>query len=111
MHHLLHLLGYGDEVKETARLTTERKEINEEMQNLLDEKLKTLKKRLETKPEVTISYFIKDEKKEGGKYVTVKGILKKIDEYRAMLILQDGTEIKTTEITFLDYNEPHLQQT
>ena len=55
------------------------------------------------KPLITFMYFVPDLKKDGGKYVTVTGNVKKIDEYRNVLILENKTEIPISEI--IDINE------
>ena len=69
---------------------------------MLDDKLNELRNRIGEKVKVCITYFVKDKKKDGGKYVTVNGILKKIDEYKKLLVLEDGTEICTSEIVGLE---------
>ena len=43
--------------------------------------------------QVSITYFQPDERKAGGKYVTVAGVLKKIDEYEGVLVMEDGTRV------------------
>ena len=92
------LTGFEDEVKETARLTNERKEINEELKEILDSKLQIIKQKISQKPKVTITYFLPDAKKDGGKYVTVTGNVKRIEEYKQVIILHDQTEIPIYEI-------------
>lgn len=75
------LTGYEDAVKETARETQEELEIDDELKSILDAKLQMLIEIKESNPEISITYFVKDEKKSGGKYVTITGIIKKIDLY------------------------------
>ena len=41
----------------------------------------------------TITYFLPDEKKSGGAYVTVAGAVKKIDAYERKVVLTDGKAI------------------
>lgn len=92
------LTGYDDAVKETARLTNERIELDEETKSILDNKIQIIKEHISTRPEISFTYFIPDLKKDGGKYVTVTGIVRKIDEYRQVIILEDKTEIPINEI-------------
>ena len=92
------LTGYEDEVKETARLTNSKIEIDEEEKIILDRKMQIIKEKIYEKPTVTITYFVPDLKKAGGKYITVIGKAVKLDEYRQNLILEDKTEIKISEI-------------
>ncbi len=92
------LTGYDDEVKETARLTNERIELDDEAKSIIDNKIQMILEQLSTKPIVSFTYFIPDTKKEGGRYATITGIIKKIDEYKQVIILEDKTEIPVKEI-------------
>ena len=92
------LSGYDEEIKETGRITCKRKDLNEEQKILLDNELKIIKNKLYIKPKIKCTYFIKDEYKEGGKYVTVIGNVIKIDENNKTLILENKTIIPLSEI-------------
>ena len=81
------LTGYDDAVKETARQTDRKAELSEEMQACLQEKLQILKARLRTNPEAVLTYFEADEKKAGGTYRTIRGRVRRIDEYRRVIVL------------------------
>ncbi len=92
------LTGYEDVVKETARLTNEKKEITEEVKAVLDERIQIIQKNICTKPKVICTYFEPDKKKNGGKYITIEGRVQKIDKYNHVMVLEDKTEIKISEI-------------
>ena len=94
------LVGYEDAVEETARITTKRIELNEEEKNALDIKLQMLNEQIHIQiyPNVTIMYFVPDLKKDGGKYIKISGTVKRIDEYKQLIILDDKTEIPISEI-------------
>ena len=94
------LTGYDAAVKETARLTSERIEIGEDLKTIIDEKIQEIKRNLHLniKQNVSITYFVPDVKKSGGKYVSKEGNVKKIDEYKQLIILEDKTEIPIEEI-------------
>ena len=92
------LTGYDDQVKETARLTNERKELAEGLKLVINEKIKKIQAEINLKPEIEVTYFIPDLKKQGGKYVTVKGNVKKVDEYKQLIIFEDKREIQVQEI-------------
>jgi len=92
------LTGYDEVIKETARLINQRIEINEELKAVLDEKLLLLKEQIHTKPNITVTYFVPDYKKDGGEYVTVTGKVFKIDEYKQKIILENKIEIPISEI-------------
>lgn len=96
------LTGYDGAIKETARLTNKRMELDETWKNVLDEKLRIIHEQLSSQPEIEITYFQPDEKKNGGAYISAAGIVKKIDRYERTVIMQDGTRIpieKIIEIT------------
>lgn len=92
------LTGYEGQVKETARLTDKRIELNEELKEILDLKIQLIQEKIKEQPDVTITYFIPDDKKQGGKYKTVTNSVKKINTYKNEIILIDGTTIAIDEI-------------
>lgn len=92
------LTGYEDVIEETSRLTSDRKEIDENIKTMLDMKLQIIYEKISTKPVVTFTYFVPDTKKDGGTYVTVTGKVKKIDEYKQIIVLEDGREIPILDI-------------
>ena len=98
------LTGYDEVLIETARLTNERVEIDETIKVIIDSKLQIIKEHIMEKPLITFMYFVPDLKKDGGKYVTVTGNVKKIDEYRNVLILENKTEIPISEIIDINGN-------
>ena len=87
------LTGYGDAIKETARLTDQQLELDENEKARLNEKLQLLRQHLPGKPKITITYFVPDTKKAGGSYQTITGFVKKLQEYEHRLIMTDGTII------------------
>lgn len=90
------LTGYGDVINETGRLTNEKIEIDDELKEILNEEIMKIKSKLSESLTVSFTYFIPDEKKNGGKYVTVKGIVKKVNDNS--IILEDKTEILIEDI-------------
>lgn len=99
------LTGYGEAVKETARLTERRIQPDEETLDILNRRLEFIKEHISERPEVSVCFFRPDSRKEGGAYVTVSGTVKKLDEFRHRLILTDETEIPFEdlwEIVFMD---------
>lgn len=92
------LTGYDDEVKETARLTEERIELDEAAKNVIDNKIQKILGQLSVRPIITFTYFIQDSKKNGGRYETTSGIVKKIEEDKQVIVLEDKTEIPINEI-------------
>lgn len=93
------LTGHDEAVKETARLTDEKMELPEETKHALSAKLHFLKKLIKTQPMISITYFIADERKSGGSYVTETGVVKKIDEYLNIIIMENQTRIPIEHVT------------
>lgn len=87
------LTGFGAVIRETERQTDQMREMTENEREELDYKLGILCNFPGEKPCVAITYFVPDEKKEGGAYRTVRGQLKKIDSYKREIIMKDGSHI------------------
>lgn len=92
------LTGYEDEVEETARITDKRIEITDEIKSTINMRLQIIQEKINTKPKVTIKYFIPDNKKEGGSYKTVTSNVLKIDQYKKLVVLKDNTKIFISDI-------------
>lgn len=90
------LTGYSDVINETGRLTNEKIEIDDELKEILNEEIMKIKSKLSKRLTISFTYFIPDAKKNGGKYVTVKGIVKKVNDN--LIILEDKTEILIDDI-------------
>ena len=99
------LTGYDAAILETGRLTEDKLELGEETQAILDRKQRYLAEIIDTKPEITVTYFVPDEKKSGGAYSTVTGFLKRIDEYERQLVLTDGRKILLDAIFDIESDE------
>lgn len=98
------LVGYDNAIRETGRLTDQKIELGEEQLSVLNRKYQILTQHLSDHPEVTIVYFEPDKFKSGGAYLSVMGVVKKIREYEAEIILEDGTVISIENI--LDISGP-----
>ena len=90
------LEGYSDGVRETERTTDKKIILDEEKKEILNSKLNIIKNSSDI--EVTITYFVKDLKKEGGCYKNKTGYVKKIDIYNQVIIMSDNTKISINEI-------------
>ena len=96
------LTGYDAAIKETARLTDERMELDEYSTNALSDRLQIIAARITEQPEIAITYFRPDTMKSGGSYVTATSAAKKIDEHKRIVIMTDGTTIPIDEIVGIE---------
>ena len=91
------LTGHNDAIKETARLTDRKADLDADEIEILDRKLQYIRDNIATAPAVTITYFVKDKKKIGGEYRTVTTNVKKINDISATLITTAG-DIPVTDV-------------
>ena len=96
------LSGHGAAIAETARLTERRIELDEDTRAELDRKQAVLLGHIDKQPEITVTWFQPDERKDGGAYLTVTGQLKKFRELERILLLTDGTEIPLEDVVALE---------
>lgn len=98
------LTGYDEAVKETARYTEDAVELDENRMEIINEQLMLLRANQNDPPSVTISYYLSDERKTGGTYITVTGRVKKIDDFERIIVLNDETEIPVDRIVEITGN-------
>ena len=100
------LTGYDDEINEVGRLVSKKQELTEDMEEQISQNLNIIKRHISEKPKVKITYFIKDQHKDGGVYKTIICTIKKIDEIKKEILLFDNLIIKLENIKeiSLDYN-------
>ena len=96
------LTGYEDAIKETGRLTEERISLSESEIESLNERLHILLEGQHSQSKIAVTYFVPDEKKAGGAYETTEGYVKRIDEYRRVLVMTNGLQIAMEDIIELE---------
>ncbi|MDE7286219.1 MAG: YolD-like family protein [Lachnospiraceae bacterium] len=96
------LSGYEDALEETERLTDMRTALEEDAKAALDEKLRRIQQEITARPEVTVTYFVPDERKAGGAYQSILGRVKKIDRYEKLLVMDSGIKISLREIVEIE---------
>lgn len=92
------LTGHKEAIKETARITVEKKILDENKKAILNNNLQIILAKITLHPQIKVIYFLEDQKKQGGKYLTVVQNIQKIDEYSRMIVLIDGTKINFDDI-------------
>lgn len=91
------LTGHGAAIAETARLTEEKLELDESQKAVLDQKLANIMHSADEIP-VDVEFFVRDERKSGGRYEHVSGRIKRIDMYRQMILLENDADKNIVEI-------------
>ena len=95
------LTGYEDAIEETARLTDSKIELSEDEKATLDRKLRLIAEN-PAETEITITYFVPDERKAGGAYEVVAGPVKKIDRVGHAVVMVDGIKIAIEDIIAIE---------
>lgn len=84
---------YDEKIREVARETSRKIELDDGIKLMLNEKLCLIKNDIKLRPRVTITYFVRDEKKMGGCYKTITGNVRVVDEVYKRIVLIDNTII------------------
>ncbi len=101
------LTGYEAAVEEAARSTDGKKELTEEMKALIDAKIQAISEHPDAEPQVTITYFKPDERKEGGAYIRVTGAVKELDRIGKTIVLTGNTRIPMEQIREIEAEWMH----
>ena len=96
------LTGSDSAIKETGRLTDARIDLDEEALTALNMRYQLLMDALDKEPEIEITYFKPDERKAGGKYISVTGAVKKVDDFERLITMQDGMKIPMDDVLSID---------
>lgn len=99
------LTGYEAVIQESTRLTQSGRELAEGEIAALDEILRELMARIQTRPWAAFTCFQPDARKAGGAYVRVAGNLKRYDAVEHSLVLTDGTRIPLESIVGIEKME------
>lgn len=92
------LNGYDRQVEEISRITSKRKDIDEDLKLIINNKLQVIQKNINLHPMVTITYFVSDKRKDGGKYITMSSDIKKIDSYNHVIVFTNNVSININDI-------------
>ncbi len=99
------LVGYYDILDETNRQTVLKEDFGEDDRADLDRKLTLLIEKEKERPLITVTYFVPDERKEGGKYVTETKNLKRVDTTMRKMIFADRTSLPLDVILSFEEKE------
>ena len=96
------LAGYEAAIREAARLTEPAVELAEDAAAALDKKLRLLARQLPCRPQVTVTWFEPDARKEGGALRVFTGRLRRVDETAGLLIFEDGQRLPLAAVRALE---------
>jgi hypothetical protein len=92
------LTGYEDAIKEAGRIVDEKIELSEEEKEEINRQLNYLNEHKKDNIQITITYFLKDMKKNGGSYRQITSNLKRLDEIEKTIQLADNTILRIDDI-------------
>ena len=87
------LTGYKEEIIETGRKVDKKIILNDDEKSFINQELLKIQENINVKPEILITYFVKDKLKDGGKYLTLKNYIKRIDLDNKKIIMIDNFKI------------------
>ena len=96
------LSGFGEAIFEAGRETEEKKELSEDMIDMIDAKLAVIEQHIKEQPSISVTYFLPDTKKAGGRYVTVSGNVKMLDGIERAIIMTDRTKIPIEDVRYIE---------
>lgn len=103
------LTGYEDAIDETARITADKVELEEDRKEQINAVLYEIKERIQEQPYIQVTYFEPDQQKEGGSYKTIRGRVQKFDLLEGKMILTSGQQIIYHDITDLQQLSPSVE--
>lgn len=99
------LSGFGDDIEEEMRITEQWIEPEEYEKSIINEKINQI---INCKNAfVKITYFVMDELKSGGAYISVKGNIRRVSETERIIVFADNTVIPIDFIKDITIN-PNL---
>ena len=96
------LTGHDEVIAEAARITSQNREMSDYEKDMLSLKFKNA---IEIGCVVTVTYFLPDTRKEGGKFEKFKGRIKHFDEIDGKLYFNDGNNIPLKYIREIESKE------
>ena len=96
------LAGFGAAIIEAGRETEEKQELSEDMIEMMDVRLAMIRHHIKEQPKISVTYFVPDTKKAGGRYVTVSGHVKMLDRAERAIIMTDRTKIPIEDIRYIE---------
>lgn len=99
------LTGHKEAIKETARITEEKRILDENKKFILNNNLQAIISKINQQPLIKVVYFQEDKTKQGGKYLTIIDQIKKVDEYNRVIILVNSSRIRIDDIYEIELSD------
>ena len=96
------LTGFGEAIYEASRETEEKLELSEDMIDMINARLAVIEQHIKEQPSISVTYFLPDTKKAGGRYVTVSGNVKMLDGIEHAIIMTDRTKIPIEDVRYIE---------
>lgn len=96
------LVGFEQEIQEKDRKTKEKVLLSEEKIIELNEKINYL---LKSPQEIQLTYFRKDQRKEGGEFITLQTRIVRFDLFYQKIYLEQGEIIQMSDIMDIILND------
>ena len=96
------LTGFGAAIHEAGRETEEKKELSEDEIDMINARLAVIEQHIKEQPSITVTYFLPDDKKAGGRYVTVSGNVKMLNGIEHAIIMEDRTKIPIEDVRYIE---------
>ena len=98
------LSGYGEAINETGRYVDQKRELDESEKEEISMILNNINNSIKDNPKITVIYFVKDKKKNGGSYLSYIGQVKRIDLDNRQVVFLDTKKINIEDITSIILN-------
>ncbi len=96
------LTGFGAAINEAGRETEEKIELSEDEIYMIDARLAVIEQHIKEQPSIAVTYFLPDAKKDGGRYVTFSGNVRKLDGVERVMVFTDETRIPIEDIRMIE---------
>ena len=98
------LTGYDESIEEASRIVDNKITLGIDKTDEINEKLTFLASQLINKPQISITYFKKDKLKEGGKYISITGVITKIDTTNRRILINKTEKIDLDDIIDISFS-------
>ena len=92
------LTGHSEAVSETARYVDEKIDLGEDAIKEIQDALNYIQEHISQSPQVTITYFVADGRKQGGRYVTETVKIKYVDNLEQNIRFDNSVCVKFENI-------------